>query len=217
MTDQAKDENSLIDDIVKRSRFISDCVELTLTNSAKDVNEVVKLFLYWMENNTIVRVLGAGRARLAASMPANRLAHGGARVFMQNDIMPMPHTVRGGALLAASASGRTASVLEILHKTRKKAPHIKIVGIASSKAEEFGTLCDCFIGIEQITERECPIAALADIGEHVISQVLDALIVAAGRKGEFDNRRWQLGHENLGDSGPYDYTPDDVDLLFTDL
>ena len=61
-----------------------------------------------------------------------------------------------------------------------------------------------------------PLRALADVGEYVISEVLDALVVAAGRLGGFDDRMWRLGHENVGQTGPWDVETDQIRLLFTD-
>lgn len=201
--------------IVQRGDALAASVRKTV-QACPDLEAIARLFLTWMQDGTIVRVLGAGRARLAAAIPANRLAHGGARVFVQDDIIPMPHTVNGGGVIAASASGRTRSVLDILDVIRKEAPHITIVGIAKADADEFKGLCHHFIGIEEDTGKPNPLRALADVGEYVISEVLDALVVAAGRLGGFDDRRWRLGHENIGPSGPYDAI-EAVDLLFTEV
>ena len=152
----------------------------------------------------MVRVLGAGRARLAAAIPANRIAHGGARAYVQDDIVPMPHTIYGDAVLAAGASGRTPSVLDDLRAVRDLAPHVTIVGIASADAAEFKILCDHFVGIIDDTKVEHPLSALADVKEYFLSEVLDARVVASGKLGGFDDRRWRLGHENIRATGPYD-------------
>jgi hypothetical protein len=118
--------------------------------------------------------------------------------------MPMPHTICGGAVLAASASGRTLSLLDDLRAIRALAPHITIVGIASADADQFKGLCDHYVGIVEDSRIQNPLRALADIKEYILSEVLDALVVAAGRLGGFDDRRWRLGHENIGATGPYD-------------
>jgi D-arabinose 5-phosphate isomerase GutQ len=170
-----------------------------------------------MREEETVRVIGAGRARLAAAMPANRLAHGGARVYVQDDIVPMPHTIKAGAIIAASASGKTESVLKILETTRRAAPHVTVVGIASASATEFRHHCHHFIGIHEVRGDDELLSALADIGEHVISQVLDTLIVAAGKLGGFDDRKWRLGHENVGPTGPWDAEARELDMLFHEL
>ena len=98
------DEHWIIHAICARSKALAASVEKTVSKSSSEIEMVVDLFLKWMQEGTVVRVIGAGRARLAASIPANRLAHGGARVFVQDDIIPMPHTVKGGGIIAASAS-----------------------------------------------------------------------------------------------------------------
>jgi hypothetical protein len=128
-------------------------------------------------------------------------------------MIPMPHSVRGGGIIAASASGSTEAVLSAMRTARSQAPNIEIVGIASHGAAEFAELCHTFIGIS------CPVrprlSALADIEEYVISEVLDALVVAAGEVCGFDERAWRLGHENLGATGPYDSRKLALDLYFT--
>ena len=205
----------LLPAIAQRTEVISASVCNTIRESSDEAWKVVQLLLKWMEQGTIVRVLGAGRARLAASVPANRLAHGGARVYVQDDIIPMPHAVKGGGVIAASASGRTKTLLDILTAIKQNAPRIKIVGIADHDAEEFKKQCHHFIGIHQAPLSN-PLSALADVSEYVISEVLDSLVVAAGKLGGFDDRRWRLGHENIGATGPYDADSEPPDLSFTE-
>jgi D-arabinose 5-phosphate isomerase GutQ len=211
-----RNEELIIDDINKRTQSLSANITKTVSSNLKEINEVINLFLSWMQNGTIVRVIGAGRARLAAAIPANRLAHGGARVFVQDDIVPMPHTAKGGGIIAASASGETNSVLEIMELVHESAPHITIVGIAKSDAQKFKSLCHHFIGIKEDSNYYNPLRALADMGEYVISEVLDAIVVAAGKIGDFDDRRWRLGHENIGGTGPYDVKKEKPDLLLNE-
>lgn len=178
----------------------------TLRASDAQVAEAVQMFLRWMEDGVVVRVIGAGRARLAASMPASRMAHGGARVYVQDDIIPMPHTIKGGGIVAASASGKTESVLATMRSAREQTHDVRIVGIADSDASEFKSLCDVFIGIAaEAPGQRNPLRALADSEEYVISELLDAMVVAAGQLGGFSETHWKLGHENLGPTGPYDH------------
>jgi len=189
-----------------------------MVNHCKDLETIVEFLLHWMQNETIVRILDAGRSRLAAAIPANRLAHGGARVFIQDDIIPMPHTVKGGGIIAASASGKTRAVLDVLKFVKGKAPHIVVIGIADHTAQEFEQYCSYFIGIHEVRDNSDPLRVLADFGEYVISELLDALVVAAGRQGGFDERKWRLGYENIDSTGPYDYRDQiQMNLLFSDL
>ncbi len=124
-------------------------------------------------------------------------------MFVQDDIIPMPHTIKRGGVIAVSASGKSGSVLRLLKDVESKNPAIQIVGIADKHADEFCNLCDVFIGIEA-SEIENPLEALADTNEYVCSMLLDAMVVAAGKRAGFDNTTWRLGHENLGATGPYD-------------
>ena len=192
----------------RRSESIHRQVLNTVKRQVTQIDAAIDTFLRWMTEGSIVRIVGAGRARLAASIPANRLAHGGARVYVQDDFVPMPHTIRGGGIIAASASGTTRSVLEVMESARKEGRDMQIVGIAADGAAEFRKHCDMFIGIaEEPLDVKNPLRALADSEEYVISLVLDAIVVAAGRKGGFVDTLWRLGHENLGATGPYDRKP----------
>jgi len=199
--------------IDERTQAIAAAVAETAKKSNEAAMSAVERLARWMRDGTTVRVLGAGRARLAAAIPANRLAHGGANVFLQDTMIPMPHSVRGRGIIAASASGSTEAVLTVMRSARMQAPNIEIIGIANHRATEFAQLSHIFIGIC------CPmrprLSALADIEEYVISEVLDALVVAAGQACGYDERAWRLGHENLGATGPYDARKIATDLYFT--
>jgi D-arabinose 5-phosphate isomerase GutQ len=201
----SKPEFDVCDGIQKRLSIINQQIFDTVNKAEKEIGEAVTLFLHWMREGTIVRVIGAGRARLAAVIPANRLAHGGARVYVKDDIMPMPHTIKGGGIIAASASGKTPSVLSDLRSTRNETKDVAIVGIAATDAEEFRKYCDIFIGIQPEPKGALnPLKALADSEEYVISELLDAMVVAAGKLGGFVDTTWRIGHENIGPTGPYD-------------
>lgn len=201
----SKPEFDVCDGIQKRLSIINQQIIATVESAEDDIEQAVRLFLHWMIEGTIVRVIGAGRARLAAVIPANRLAHGGARVYVKDDIMPMPHTIKGGGIIAASASGKTQSVLSDLRSTRNETKDVAIVGIAAADAAEFRKYCDIFIGIQPEPQGALnPLKALADSEEYVISELLDAMVVAAGKLGGFVDTTWRIGHENIGPTGPYD-------------
>lgn len=204
------DEFDYIHAIGERIDHLGDSVKITLAKNSEQVNSAIKYFKEWMINETVVRVIGAGRAKLAATIPANRLAHGGARVYLQDGTVPMPHDIKCGGTIAVSASGQTPSVLEVLrkiypteHSKNLKSSPFKVIGIANHDAAEFAGLCDVFIGIH-LSELPNPLRALADTEEFVISLLLDAIVVSAGWQAGFDDTRWRLGHENLGATGPYD-------------
>lgn len=202
-------------EIKQRIEFIGASIVKTASGSKEEIEKAILLFRDWMLNGTIVRVIGAGRARLAGSIPANRLAHGGARIYIQDDIIPMPHSIKGGGIIAVSASGKTPSVINVLKSVREMGENIKIVGIAKKGAKEFQSCCDIFIGIEQETELPNPLQALADTGEYVISELLDAMVVAAGKLAGFDDTKWQIGHEDIGATGPYDASlQSDISYVF---
>jgi D-arabinose 5-phosphate isomerase GutQ len=208
-----QDFDYIHNEIQDRIDSIASSVKKTAEDSKKQVMKTILVLRDWMLNGTIVRIIGAGRARLAGSIPANRLAHGGARVYIQNDIIPMPHSIKGGGIIAVSASGETPSVLNVLKSVNKKGRQdIKIVGIASKDAKEFQSYCHIFIGIDQDTDLPNPLQALADTGEYVISELLDAMVVAAGKLAGFDETTWRLGHEDIAETGPYDTIPQSSEI-----
>jgi D-arabinose 5-phosphate isomerase GutQ len=187
-----------------RHRAIHGAIQSTLDASADAILAAVTEIQTWIRTEEIVRVVGAGRALLAAAIPANRLAHAGARAYVQNGMIPMPNTIRGGAILAASASGKTPTVLELLKTARLRNPKIRIVGIADARAREFRDLCHVFVGIEGHNDAmPNPLRALADTGEYVISELLDAMVVAAAKRAGKTDEAFREGHEDLGATGPY--------------
>jgi|GEM_PF-6562001 len=200
----AKDSNEdLNKDIKSRMTFINECLDKTIEGSKSQIKDAVDLFCEWMIKGYVVRLIGSGRARLAGAVPMNRLAHGGARVYINDDNIPMPHSIHGGGIIAVSASGKTEPILKVLRHVRESTGNIAIVGVASKNANEFKSYCKVFIGIDEDVDTINPLTALADTGEQVICQLLDAMVVAAGKKALFDDTRWRLGHEDIGSTGPY--------------
>ena len=83
---------------------------------------------------------------LATAMPGNRLAHAGAKVSFVGGTVPMPHSNKGGGVIACSGSGKTRFVLDVM-KQWERNPEIKILGLAAYTADDFRNLCDVFIGL----------------------------------------------------------------------
>lgn len=199
-----KDSQDFLSQTKERINYINKSIIKSIDHSKDDIEKAINLFHDWMINGSIVYVLGAGRARLAASIPANRLSHGGARIHIQDDIIPLPHSIKCEGIIAASASGKTESVLNVIEEIkRRQVSRIHIIGIADYKAYRFKESCTFFIGIRKSNEDTPPLIALADTGEYVISELLDAMVVAAGKKAGFDESKWRLGHEDMGSTGPY--------------
>ena len=199
----------------ERLAAIKEIVLQTFQDYSENVRNVVALLGQWMLDRRIVHVIGAGRALLAASLPANRLAHGGANVFLLGDKAPPPNSRFGGGILAASASGETRTVLEIMAFAQEvnkslglENKEIKVIGIANPDARRiepfrtFPELCSpgYFLGVRPV--QHVKLRALADIEEYAISELLDALVVTAGLEIGVNFR---LGHEDLvgGATGPW--------------
>jgi D-arabinose 5-phosphate isomerase GutQ len=198
-------EAGLIQAIRLRVWSISFTVNNTVLRQRTVIDRGVSQLEAWIRGHTVVRVIGAGRALHAAAMPANRLAHAGADVHVINDVVPLPNSAKGGGIIAASASGQTQAVLDIMRQARELNPEIVIMGIADRNAAEFASHCDIFIGIEDVehTPYQNSLRALADTGEYVISEVLDAMVVAAGKRCGLTDEDFRRGHEDLGPTGPY--------------
>jgi len=166
------------------------------------IEGVIDVMTRWILNEENVRLVAAGRMRLAASMAGNRLCHAGARVVHIYDITPLPHTDLDGSVLACSSSGQTPEVLQAMEKARTRNEHITIVGVASAKAAAFRDLCHHFVGIHLDERMPNPLKLLASWGEHVGGQLLDAIVSLAVQRAGL--REEDLRHENMGPTGPYD-------------
>jgi hypothetical protein len=87
---------------------------------------------------------------------------------------------------------------------KRNNPEIQTLGIAAHNATQFASLCDVFIGIQTPpSDYPNPLSALADVEEYIISEILDGLVVLAGKKIGFDDLAWRQGHEDIGPTGPY--------------
>jgi DNA-binding MurR/RpiR family transcriptional regulator len=162
------------------------------------------LLAEWMQKRDAVRFVGAGRALQATIMPSNRLAHGGAQISHMGGCVPMPAAELGGGIIACSASGSTSPVLEAMKTAKERSDTIKIIGLSKHDATQFRDLCDVFIGIyTPHGEFGNPLSALADTEEYVMSELLDALVVLAGRKNGYTDETWRRGHEDIGPTGPH--------------
>lgn len=191
--------------LIARVHAIASCVAQTCTANKEAIDSAIELLFEWIEDEATVRVLGAGRALLAAAMAGNRLAHAGVQISFMGGVVPLPNSERGGGLIACSASGKTVTVLEAMRIAKRNNPGIQVIGIAAADANEFSSLCDSFIGIERTAQQQYPnpLSALADTEEYVIAEILDGLVVRAGQLAGFDDNAWRRGHEDIGPTGPY--------------
>jgi D-arabinose 5-phosphate isomerase GutQ len=203
-----RDDGDVLVALNTRVWAISYAIRETIARHHEAILQGIVQLEQWIRQHEVVRVIGAGRALYAASIPANRLAHAGAAVHVINDVVPLPNSNKDGGILAASASGETQAVLDIMASARRLNKRIVIVGVASARAEQFRSLCDIFIGIEEASgPYENPLRALADTGEYAISELLDAMVVAAGKRLGLTDQDFKSGHEDLGPTGPYSPDP----------
>jgi D-arabinose 5-phosphate isomerase GutQ len=188
----------------QRSEYIRSVIDSTLDRNAAAVYQAVLLVETWVQKHAEIRIVGYGRARLAVAIPGNRISHAGGNVSTLGDITPLASTSRGGGLLAASSSGATPHVLEVLTTCRRRAPHIAILGLAVAGASHFESLCDVFIGISAPTAgRQPSLLFFNDAVEYAISEVMDAIVAAALDRAGVTEHDLRRGHEDLGGTGPY--------------
>ncbi len=190
--------------IRERSRYIRSIIDNTLERGGEAISQAVETVEIWLRARAEVRLVGYGRSRLAVGIPGNRLAHAGSNVSILGDITPLASTSRGGGLIAASSSGVTRHVLEILTYCRRHAPHVRTIGLAIEGATHFADLCDIFIGIP--VPRVGPRPSLIYFGdavEYAISEVMDAVVAAALERAGVTEQDLRLGHEDIGGTGPY--------------
>jgi len=199
--------------IERRLVAIRDIVLEAVRQNPTVVRNIQSLLADWMKRREIVRVVGAGRALLAASLPANRLAHGEATVSILNDRSPLPNSKLGGGVIAVSASGKTGIVLDIMkhaqnvnrERTLLGQSPILVIGFSSAAASEFASLCTpgYFLGFRSAPHSEdVVLRALGDLEEYAASELFDALVVAAGLE---QGVNFLTGHEDLVGSatGPW--------------
>jgi len=197
-------DDDLLEAMNSRVWAISHAIRETIARHDQDLLSGIKQLEQWIRNHEVVRVIGAGRALHAASIPANRLVHTGADVYVINDVVPLPNSNKDGGIIASSASGRTKAVLEMMEDAKTKNPRIVVLGIADANAATFADLCDIFVGVEDDSgPYDNPLHALADTGEYVISELLDAMIVAAGKRLGLTDEDFRGNHEDIGPTGPY--------------
>lgn len=196
--------NDLLAALNSRVWAISHAIRETIARHDQDILRGIAQLERWIRQREVVRVIGAGRALHAASIPANRLVHTGADVYVINDVVPLPNSNKDGGIIASSASGQTKAVLEMMEAAKAKNPRIVVLGVADASADTFAGLCDIFIGIEDDSgPYDNPLHALADTGEYVISELLDAMIVAAGKRLGLTDEDFRSNHEDIGPTGPY--------------
>jgi len=196
--------NDLLAALNSRVWAISHAIRETIARHDQDILLGIAQLERWILNHEVVRVIGAGRALHAASIPANRLVHTGADVYVINDVVPLPNSNKDGGIIASSASGQTKAVLEMMEDAKAKNPRIVVLGIADADAATFAGLCDIFVGVEDDSgPYDNPLHALADTGEYVISELLDAMIVAAGKRLGLTDEDFRSNHEDIGPTGPY--------------
>ena len=203
-----------VDQVDERSLAIGALVRDAIMDNPPAIQHVIKIFRMWMRAGAIVRIIGAGRALLAASVPANRLHHGGAAVSLIGDKSPLPNSHLGGGIIAASASGETRAVIEDMtrayrinedRRIKGKEPIVVVgVSVAHQKSETFKSLCTpgYYVGLRKDPPyvKSVELRGLADLEEYAISVLLDALVVRAGME---IGCNFRVGHEDFGATGPW--------------
>ena len=195
ITPQPPAQDALLDVVQSRANAVAQMAVTSFATSLAEAERAVELLASWMEQRAIIRIIDAGGSPLAAGLAARRLFAGGARVHMQQQIVPIPPAINGGGIIALCGDGHPDAIVGLLRSARGRNRDIKIVGIGSSAAVDVAELCDAFVGVQSIVDDSQDLAL--DLQSHVVAHVLDSLVVYAGRTLGYTALRWQLGEENL--------------------
>ncbi|MBO0800732.1 MAG: hypothetical protein J2P31_18085, partial [Blastocatellia bacterium] len=156
--------------------------------------ESISLLGRWMDQRSVVRVIGAGRGLLAASMAAHRLSAGGARVHTVGDIMPMPHSLRGGGVIAVAAEGQSEAIARLLIKMRNKNRDIKVLGVGYDSSTRFADICEVFIPVPGDRQGPRSNETATSVQDYIIAEILDTLVLFAGHELGYTDNHWKLGY-----------------------
>lgn len=136
------------------------------------------LFADWIDQRALVRLIASGGGRAAVLMSARRLAAAGARVQFDDDVLPVPDPLHGGGVVAVFDNDDVAAVSAQLARYRGANRDLGTLAIGISEASSIGEHCDALVWLALARSAE-PYESAADVDAHVISQVLDALVVQA--------------------------------------
>lgn len=197
------EQPQLLNLVKARTEAVQQLTVQAIENAPLAAQEAATLFASWMDERAVVRVIGTEQGRLAATLPARRLFVGGARVHIQGDSLPMPHSLSGGGIIAVATGEQEHAVSAALYQHRRKNRDIKIMGLGFDPKNRIAEICDTFIAVPAgANSREQ--SSQASIHAQVIAQLLDSLVLFAGGTLGYTEKRWVLGYEDFDSGTPAD-------------
>jgi hypothetical protein len=197
------EQPQLLDLIKARAEAVRQLTMQAIENAPLAAQEAAALFASWMDERALVRIVGTEHDRLAATLPARRLFAGGARVHIQGDTLPMPHSLSGGGIIAVTTGEQAYTVSATLYQYRRKNRDIKIIGLGFDPKNRIAEVCDTFIAVPAGAYSRGQ-SSQASIHAQVIAQLLDSFVLFAGRTLGYTEKRWVLGYEEIDPGRPAD-------------
>ena len=137
--------------------FFADAMSMVLAETAQLLSSLdgreVKPAVDMIFASSRVFVCGAGRSGLALRMGAMRLMHLGLTVYVAGDTTT-PAIAAGDLLIAASASGTSASVVHAAQVARKAGA--RVLAVTTDRAASLGTLADGVITLKAAAKNQEP-------------------------------------------------------------
>lgn len=183
----AAPEGGISDLALRRTSSATNGALSALEKSPIAAQSASRLFADWMNERAVVRVIGYGQARLAATVAVHNLLEGGARVAVQDDLLPTPSSLSGGGIIAVCVGDEFDIVQERLQQVRNRNRDIRIVALSVGD-EDFADYADVHIAMS--------LANRVDLGHepsvavYAMMHLIDALVMHAGQSLGYTETRW---------------------------
>ncbi len=112
------------------------------------------------------------------------------QVFTQDGLLPMPHSLRGGGILAVTLGPEIDEVCDFVARTRGRNRDIQVLGFGSDPDGQLAQLSDVFIAVVRDSAEYLDPVLASDVEEQAIAQVLEAFALFADADHTGLPRHW---------------------------
>jgi hypothetical protein len=186
---QPATEFGFVDFIRQRNQAVHELTIATVGQAPIIARDATRLLAMWMDRRGVVRLMGTPHALRSARVASQRLIDGGARVITPHGLSPPQDILHGGGIIALATSDKNNELAGLVENARIANRDVKILGLGPIGLSRLANSCNLFLGIPTvgITSR----GATYGTEEHVIAELLDALIVFAGLENGYSETRWR--------------------------